>query len=70
MNDRIKEIRIELGYTQKEVAAYLKMEQTHYSRYERGIVKINCEMLAKLSKFYNISADYLLGTIDEKRPLK
>ena len=68
--DRIKEIRIENGFTQKEVAQYLNMEQTHYSRYETGKVKVNVELVKKLALFYNISADYILELTDEKRPLK
>ena len=48
--DRIKEIRIENGFTQKEVAQHLNMEQTHYSRYETGKVKVNVEIVKEIFK--------------------
>lgn len=46
---------------QAEVADYLGIAQTVYSRYERGFQTIPVEHLIKLAKLYNVSTDYLLG---------
>ena len=67
---RIREIRLERKKTSKEVAEYLGLKPQHYCRYEKEVVKIQCDMIIKLAYYYNISADWLLGISDEKRPLK
>lgn len=66
----LKEIRIEHGYTQAELARKIGMDQNNYSKYERGEREIGRKTIIKLCQVYNISADYLLGLTDEKRPLK
>ncbi len=67
--NRLKELREDAKISQKQLSEYLGMEQQHYSRYEVGKVKINVEIVKKLARFYNISADYILELTDEKRPL-
>lgn len=66
---RIREIRIDRGKTSKEVAEYLDLKPQHYCRYEKEKVQVNIDIIIKLSEYYNVTADYLLGTIDEPRPL-
>ena len=68
--NRLKELRKENGYTQVSLSELLGMQQTHYSRYERGTYALNIELLKKLSVIYNVSADYILELTDEKKPLK
>ena len=68
--NRLLELRKEHGYTQKELSILLGMQQTHYSRHERGARPLNIDLLKKLCVIYNISADYILELTDEKRPLK
>ena len=68
--ERIKTIRKERNIKQLEVINYLKMHPTTYKRYESGENKPPIELICELCKFYNISADYLLGLIDEPKPLK
>lgn len=58
---RIKELRQDHDLTQKQVAEYLGIEQTVYSRYERGVNDMKIENLVKLCKLYKVSADYMLG---------
>ena len=65
----LKQLRKEYGYTQAELARKICMEQNNYSKYERGEREIGRKTIIKLCKVYNISADYLLGLTDEKRPL-
>lgn len=37
---------------------------------ECGKADINGEKLKLLARFYNVSVDYILGLIDDPRPLK
>ena len=67
--ERLKEQRKLNKYSQTEIAAYLETKQTVYARYERNVNIIPTKHIIKLCKLYNISADYLLCLIDEKRPL-
>ena len=61
---RLKEIRLKRGITQQEIAAHLNVQQTTYSKYERGASRIDNETLKKICQYLNISADYLLGNTD------
>lgn len=65
---RIKEIRIDRGKTQKEIASLLHTTQQQYSKYEIGIQMLPIEKLVILADFYNTSIDYLLGRTDERNP--
>ena len=67
---RIRGLREDHDLTQKELALILKTEQSYYSKYERGIRPLPIEHLITLCRYYNVSADYILGFIDEPRPLK
>lgn len=62
---RIKSLREDNDITQAEIAKVLKTTQQHYSKIERGYAEIGAEKLILLSKFYNVSVDYLLGLTDE-----
>lgn len=67
---RLRNIREDKDLTQKEIATVLKMKQEQYHRYESGKRDLPLEHLIALCKYYNLSADYLLGFTDEERPLK
>lgn len=59
---RIKESRKQAGYTQLVAAKKLYMTQQQYSRFENGIYELNYCQLIEISKIYDVSVDYLLGT--------
>ena len=59
--NRLKELRILKGLSQKEIAKVLNITQGNYSRWESGQIKIGNESLKRLSSLYNVSIDYLLG---------
>ena len=61
---RIKEIRKEKGYSQEKIAKIIGMEQTQYSRYERGENEIKVNVLIDICKALNVSADYILELTD------
>ena len=66
MYRRIRDLREDKDLTQKEIAAFLGMSQTGYSKYETGENDIPTNILIKLADFYNTSIDYILGRTDEK----
>ena len=57
---RIRDLREDNDLTQKQVAAKLNCSQQVYSNYELGQRDIPTDILIKLSKLYNVSADYIL----------
>lgn len=64
--ERLKELRVEKGLTQQDLADYLDVSKATYSRYETGVRQPDYTTLLKLSTFFNVSTDYLLGN-DHKR---
>lgn len=63
----IKSLRIDNDYTQQQIAEILDTSQTMYARYERGASELPIRHLIALSKFYGVSADYLLGLSKSKK---
>lgn len=68
--ERLQWIRDCQNITQKEIAEALGIKQQQYARYEKGINIMPVTYLPKICKYLNISADYILGLIDEMKPLK
>lgn len=65
---RIRDLREDRDLKQRQVAEYLNCSQQVYSNYELGQRDLPTEILIQLSKFYNVSVDYLLGlTANPKR---
>ena len=60
MFKRIRELREDNDLTQKQVAKELNCSQQVYSNYELGQRDIPTDILIKLTKIYNVSADYIL----------
>ncbi len=58
---RIRELREDFDLTQEEVASYLGIKQTVYSRYETGKNDMSIENFKKLCILFRTSSDYLLG---------
>ena len=61
INEIIKQLRLDAGYTQQYVADYLKIDRSNYSKYELGKLELNLQMLKSLCMLYKTSADYILG---------
>ena len=61
---RIRDLREDNDLTQKQVARQLNCSQQVYSNYELGQRDIPTDILIKLSKIYNVSADYILELSD------
>ncbi len=62
---RLRDLREDHDMKQVDVASYLEIAQTVYSRYERGFQTIPVEHLIKLADLYNVTTDYILGRTDE-----
>ena len=62
VGNRLKESRKLAGFTQKQVAEKLMMTQQQYSRFENGIFELDYQQLVMVSKLFDVSIDYLLGT--------
>ena len=61
---RIKELRIEQGLTQKQLAALLNKSETGLASWEQGLAEPSVNDIRKLCKIFEVSADYLLGLED------
>ena len=66
---RIKDLREDRDLTQKELSQYLHCSQQVYSNYELGQRDIPTDILIKLSLFYNVSVDYILGLTENPTKL-
>ena len=58
---RIKDLREDRDLSQAQVAKVIKTTQQQYSKIASGKSDISGEKLILLSKFYNVSVDYILG---------
>ena len=67
---RIKDLREDHDLTQQQVSDFLKMKQSQYSRYERGVRDIPTDILIALSKLYETSTDYILGLTNNSQPIE
>lgn len=67
---RLKEFRKENKITQEKLAQNLNTSHSVISSYEKGKTFILTSFLYAICKKYQISADYLLGKIDEPKYLK
>lgn len=66
--ENIRNLRIDGGYTQRDIAKILGVNQNTYSQYEIGVLNYSVEALEKLADFYGVSVDYLLGRTAVKDP--
>ena len=67
MNDRMRlcTVRRERNLSQRRVAREIGVSQSKYWKIENGKMKFTIDHLIALCRFYNLSADYLIGLTDE-----
>lgn len=70
LKDRLKELRMEKGKTQKEMAKDLGTTDVSIGRYEAGTREPKTDILNALADYFDVTTDYLLGRTDEKHPKK
>ncbi len=61
---RIKNVREDRDLTQAEIGKLLQKSQQGYNHIEAGRAELKIDDLITLCKFYNLSADYLIGLTD------
>ncbi|MDE6687778.1 MAG: helix-turn-helix domain-containing protein, partial [Lachnospiraceae bacterium] len=52
---------------QQELADYLNINQTPYSKYELGKINIPIDVFIKLADYYGVSIDYIVGRNTEMK---
>lgn len=57
----IRDLREDKDLKQKDVADYLKMSRTTYNHYELGHTALNEDIIVKLSKFYDVTPNFILN---------
>lgn len=65
---RLKDLRDDKDLSQEKIGNMLGIQQTVYSRYERGYQTLPVEHLLILADFYNTSTDYILGRTNIIQP--
>ena len=68
--DRWRNIRKDLDLTQAELGKLLNKSQQGYNHIEAGRAELKIDDLVKICKFYNLSADYIIGLTDKKKSYK
>lgn len=61
---RVKELRIESGFTQKQLAEKLNTTNSTVCDWEKGRSQPDLQTLAKIAKLFDVTTDYLLGLSD------
>jgi len=64
---RIRALREDNDYTQKQIAEILKVGQRTYADYELGKTRIPLESMIKLAKFYNVDMNYICNITNVKK---
>ena len=64
LGKRLRELRVEKGLTQKQLAEKLNLNSVTYLHYEKSQREPPLSVLADMAKFFDVSTDYLLGLCD------
>ena len=67
--NRIRELREDNDKTQQEIASFLCVAQNTYCNYENGRREIPIFQLVRLSEYYDVNLEYLLGLTDVSKRL-
>ena len=70
VGSRLKKLREEHGYSQRQVAEYLEIDQSNLSKIENDKRKLNLVLLDKICYLYNCTPDFLLGKTNVYKNLK
>lgn len=67
---RLRDVREDRDLTHAELGKLLNKSQQGYNHIEAGRAELKIDDLIKLCKFYNLSADYLIGLTNTKKTYK
>ena len=65
IGQKIKELRIEFNLSQEKLAKAINVHPSAVSLWESEKTEPKASYIISLSKFFNVSSDYLLGISDE-----
>ena len=65
LNENIKALRIKSGLSQVEFARHLSVTKQCVSNWENDNVLPSIEMLIKISDYFGVTTDYMLGRSSE-----
>ena len=65
--DRIKELRLQSGLSQAELARRLNVTRSSVNAWEMGISAPTTQYVVELAGLFHVSSDYLLGISNEKQ---
>ena len=68
MYRRIRDLREDHDFTQKQLGEAVGVSQRTYAYYESGQRMLPPAILCALARFYGTSVDYLLELTDDPRP--
>lgn len=68
LKERLIQLREEKSLTKKDVAGFLKIDQSTYGKYELGKREPDYDTLLRIADFFDVSLDFLLGRSDLHKP--
>lgn len=68
MNTRLRELRNERNLTLRDLSEKVNISYSNIAMIERGERNLTADTLQTFSTFFNVSADYLLGLSDKRKP--
>lgn len=63
--ERLRSIREDRDLTQAEIGRLLNKSQQGYNHIESGRAELKIDDLATLCRFYDLSADYVIGLVNK-----
>ena len=70
MIERVMQLIKQSGLSDNAFEKQLHLSQGTVGNWRSGRNKLSMEAIIKLASFFNVSADYLLGLTDERKPLE
>ena len=64
---RLHDLRVDNDLRQEDIAQVLKITSQAYGMYENGKRSLPIEYLITLSRYYDVTSDYILGLSDNKK---
>lgn len=64
---RLRNVREDRDFTQAEIGRVLQKSQQGYNHIEAGRAELKIDDLIALCRFYDLSADYLIGLTDREQ---
>lgn len=64
--DRIKQLRVDHGYSQAELARRLDVSRSAVNAWEMGLSMPTIQYVVAMAKCFHVSTDYLIGIVSEE----